>query len=281
MAQEVRLNKLISRRGLASRRAAEALIAEGKVVVNGDVADHPGMMVDPDVDTILIDGEALPPAPKPIYFLLYKPKGTITSRDDPEGRKSVLSLLPSNAPRVEPVGRLDFDTEGALLLTNDGDLAHKLTHPSTQVPRRYRAKVYRQPTDRSMALIRQGKVYLDDGPTHPAKARVVEATDKGNTWVEITVTEGRNRLIRRMFAQLGHPVSKLRRESFATISIRGMERGDVRELTGDELLRLQDIAAGVAAMNSGRAKYKPGFARPKPKKKRHGQHRSKRTSRKS
>jgi len=227
----VRLAKLIAARGLASRREAESMILEGRVTVNGVVVTRP-VGVDPRTDRVKVDGKALPEAPRRQWYVLYKPKGYITGRDDPEGRKSVHELVEHLGTRLEPVGRLDLDTEGALLMTNDGEVAHRLAHPSTDVPKRYHAKVYRKPSTDKLDAIRDGKVYLEDGPVKPAKVRIVKSTDTENTWVEITVTEGRNRLIRRLFQQLHHPVSKLRRESFATITIRGMERGRVRPLTG-------------------------------------------------
>lgn len=257
----IRLSKLIAQRGIASRREAEELIAEGRVTVNGKVVTAV-IPVHPDDETIRIDGRPLPRPPPMVYYLMYKPRGTITGRDDPEGRRSVLDLVEDLAIRVEPVGRLDFDTEGALLLTNDGELANKLTHPSRKVPKRYVAKVYRTPDERDLQALRNG-VFLEEGRTAPAKVRVLDSTDKANAWLEITVTEGRYRLIRRMLAQLGHPVAKLRRESFATLSIRGMERGQVRPLTVAEVQRLRDVAAGKAPARAGKKKGK-GFAKAKP-----------------
>ncbi len=259
---KVRLAKLLARHGIASRREAERRIAAGQVTVNGEVEDG-STPVDPEVDHIRVEGRPLPPAPPLVYYLLYKPRGVITSRDDPEGRPSVFDDLRSVAHRVESVGRLDFDTEGALLLTNDGNLAHALTHPTREVPKRYIAKVYRTPDDRDLAAIERG-ISLEDGRTAPAKARVLDTTDRNNAWIEITVTEGRNRLIRRMMGALGHPVSKLRRESFATVSIRGMERGQVRPLTGEEIRRLREVSGGVRPARAGRRKGK-GFAKAKPK----------------
>lgn len=262
-SRSVRIAKLISERGLTSRRDAESWITDGRVSVNGSVLDSPAVVVNPAFDTVMVDGRPLPARPDMVYFLLYKPKGVIVTRNDPQGRKSVFDLLEFHE-RVESVGRLDFDTEGALLLTNDGDLAHALTHPSREVPKRYMAKVYRTPDARDIKAIEDG-VFLEDGKTRPAKVRVVESTDKANAWVEITVTEGRNRLIRRLFAQLGHPVSKLRRESFATLSIRTMERGQVRKLTHAEVLRLQDLAAGRSPSRAGKKKRGKGFAKAKVK----------------
>lgn len=256
-----RLAKVLARHGVASRREAERWIAEGRVTVNGAVVDG-RVPVDVEQDQIRVDGRRLPAPPPLVYYVVNKPRGTITTRSDPEGRPTVLDDL--DLPfRVETVGRLDFDTEGALLLTNDGELAHALSHPRREIPKRYVAKVYRTPDERDLRALEQG-VLLEDGRTAPAKARVLESTDKGNAWLEITVTEGRNRLIRRMMGALGHPVSKLRRESFGTISVRGMERGDVRPLTGEEIQRLKDLVAGVKPSRAGRRARK-GFAKAKPK----------------
>jgi pseudouridine synthase len=261
-----RLAKVLAARGVASRREAERLIAEGHVRVAGEVVTHPGHPVLPDDPSIKVDEKPLPDAPRLVYYVLYKPKGYIVTRADPNARHSVMELLPELPERVEPVGRLDINTEGALLLTNDGDLAHRLTHPSTGVPKRYLAKVYRTPSDKTIARMEAG-LPLEDGKTAPAKVRVVSSTDKENAWVEITVTEGRNRLIRRMFAHVGHPVSKLVRQSFGTVSIRGLERGHFRALNADEVDRLREIGGGTPAASAGRRpnKKKEGFAKPDPK----------------
>lgn len=267
----IRINRLLAERGICSRREADDLIRGERVTIDGALAELSDR-VDPLRQVVRFDGHPLPAAPRKVYYLLYKPRGTITGRNDPRGRKSVLDLVADLDVRVEPVGRLDFDTEGALLLTNDGDLAHALTHPSRKVPKRYRAKVYRTPDAVDLQKIREGKVYLDDGAAQPALCRVVEQTDTENAWVEITVTEGRNRMIRRIFEALGHPVSKLRRETFATLSIRGMERGDVRPLTAEEIRRIQDLAEGITPKRAGKLRRRAGFAKPKPKRKRHGKH---------
>ncbi len=261
---ELRLAKLLAERGVASRREAEALIEEGHITVNGAIVYAPGTKVDPESDTVRVEGRALPPAPKKVYYLLYKPRGTITSRKDPEGRKGVLELVGDIEVRVEPVGRLDINTEGALLLTNDGELAHKLTHPSGLIPKRYLVKVWKAPSEKTLERLRNG-VHLEDGRTSPCKVRILELTKSGNAWLEVTVTEGRNRLVRRMLQFVGHPVSKLRRESFATISVRGMERGDVRALTGEELGRLRDLAEGRRPEKAGKRAKGKGHAIAKPK----------------
>ncbi len=259
-----RISKVIARSGLASRREAEGLVEEGRVKVNGEVIHHPGHPVT-EADRILVDDQPLPQPARYVYYVLNKPRGVITGRNDPEERKSVFDLLTTIPERVEPVGRLDMDTEGVLLLTNDGDLAHKLTHPSMHVPKRYMVKVWREPDEKTLNRLRSG-IRLEDGRTSPCKIRVVERTDSGNAWLEVTVTEGRNRLIRRMLEHVNHPVSKLRRESFATISARNCERGHVRKLTGEELRRLREIADGVSPHRAGqKTRYKKGYAKPKPK----------------
>lgn len=236
----VRLAKLLAERGIASRRAAEEIIAAGRVTVNGAVATVT-TPVDPAHDAVAVDGRPLPGKPPLVYYLLYKPRGYITGRADPQGRRSVLDLVAGLPVRVEPVGRLDYDTEGALLLTNDGRLAHRLTHPSSEAPKRYIASVEGVPDAADIRAIERG-IDLEDGRTAPARARLV-AAGKDGARIEITVTEGRNRLVRRMLLAIGHPARKLRRESFARISVRGMKRGEVRPLTAEEVQRLRDMAA--------------------------------------
>lgn len=236
----MRLAKLIAQRGIASRRAAEELIAAGLVKVNGKVADVV-TFVDPERDVIEVRGKPIPGTQDKRYYALFKPKGYITGRADQWGRASVLDLVEHLPVRVEPVGRLDYDTEGILLLTNDGHLAHALTHPSREVPKRYRAFVRGKLTLDDVVAIQSG-VELDDGRTGPARASIGK-TITDNTWVDVTVTEGRNRLIRRMMLKLGHPVLELRRVSFAGITLRAMKRGEVRELTLEEVATLREYAA--------------------------------------
>lgn len=263
----IRLAKAIAKTGRASRREAERLIEDGLVSVNGVVIQTPACLVDPATDRVQVEGEPLPPQPRTSWFVLYKPRGYLTTMDDPQGRKTVMEFI-AGMPELglRPVGRLDFDTEGVLLFTNDGEMANALTHPSKGVPKRYLAKVWKRPDEKKLARLANG-VNLEDGRTQPCKVRVVKETDEGgNCWVEITVTEGRNRLIRRMFENIGHPVSKLRRESFGTVSLRGLERGQLRTLSAEEVERLDDLAEGRKPATAGHgAKYKAGFALPKPK----------------
>jgi 23S rRNA pseudouridine2605 synthase len=225
---------------VAARRKAEELIAEGAVTVNG-AAVPVVTLVDPDHDVVEVRGKPLPAAPPHVYYLLNKPSGLITGRRDPQGRPSVLDLFADLPVRVEPVGRLDYDTEGALLLSNDGQLAHRLTHPSRRVPKRYVARVSGVPGSAALRSLRLG-VQLDDGPTVPASARILGRDAKGNARIEVTVTEGRNRLVRRMLLKVGHPVLSLRRIEFGGIGIGSLKPGERRALTAPEVRRLHKLA---------------------------------------
>ena len=257
----MRLAKLIQQRGIASRRAAEDLIRAGVVKVNGEVA-LVTTPVDPQNDLVEVQGRLLPAAQKKAYYVLNKPRGYITTRSDPQGRPSVLDLVKHLPVRVEAVGRLDFDTEGVLLLTNDGDMAHALTHPSREVPKRYVATVEGVPTEAALQTIRTG-VKLDDGWTAPAKAKLLKAS--GDARVEVIVHEGRNRLIRRMLKTVGYPVFALRRERFASISVEGMELGAVRELTDAEVQDLRILAARKSRAEQRALTGKPVVLRDTPK----------------
>jgi pseudouridine synthase len=238
--RRIRLAKLLAQRGVAARRKAEELIAEGAVTVNGERV--PVLtFVDPDSDVIEVGGERLHAAPPLVYYLLNKPTGYITGRRDPQGRPSVLDLCAILPVRVEPVGRLDYDTEGALLLTNDGALSNRLTHPARGVPKQYVARVIGVPDQRALRTIRRG-VELDDGRTAPARARALGTDARGNSRLEVTVTEGRNRLVRRMLLKIGYPVVSLRRATFAGIGTRGLKPGELRPLTGAEVRRLRNVA---------------------------------------
>jgi 23S rRNA pseudouridine2605 synthase len=243
----IRLARLLAQRGVAARRKAEELIASGAVTVNGAVAAVV-TLVDPEADEIAVNGNPIPGPVRHVYYVLDKPAGYITGRADPRGRPSVLDFCRGLPVRVEPVGRLDYDTWGALLLTNDGELAHRLTHPSRRVPKRYAARVVGVPDPRTLQMLEAG-VELPDGRTAPARLKLRGVDASGNARLEITVTEGRNRLVRRMFEAVDHPVLSLRREAFAGITTRGMKRGELRELTPAEVRRLKRIA-GLAGPRS-------------------------------
>ena len=261
----MRINKYISQSGMASRREADQIISEGRVKINGTVVYDLTVQV-AENDVILVDDKELPKPTGLVYYLFHKPKGYICSRKDPEGRPSVYDIIDELPYRLESVGRLDFNTSGALLFTNDGMLANSLMHPSKNIPKRYHAKIWKCPPKRQLDRIRNG-LHLEDGKTKPCKLRILEQTDTENTWIEITVTEGRNRLIRRMFEAIGHPVNKLQRMSFATIALGDLPSKEFRPLTRNEIQRLQDLQTGVDPRNAGNTKlYKKGFAKPKPQK---------------
>jgi 23S rRNA pseudouridine2605 synthase len=224
-----RLNQYLASTGVASRRAAEELIRAGRVTVNGEVAGL-AVRVAPG-DDVRLDGQPLV-AQATQVLLLHKPDGVITTARDTHGRRTVLDLVP-NAVRLFPVGRLDRDTTGALLLTNDGDLAHRLMHPRHGVPKTYVADVRGRPADAALEQLRQG-IELDDGPTAPAQ---VERA--GPSRIRVTIHEGRNRQVRRMCEAVGHPVVRLHRERYANLGVDDLEPGAWRMVTDDELAALE------------------------------------------
>jgi 23S rRNA pseudouridine2605 synthase len=230
-----RLQKVLARLGFGSRRVCEDLIAEGRVTVNGEVAVL-GRRVDVDGDDVAVDGAPVGIRPGLVHYLLNKPTGVITTADDPQGRPTVVEIVPSE-PRVFPVGRLDADTEGLLLMTNDGDMTHRLTHPSFGVEKEYLASVEGTPSRGAIRQLREG-VELEDGPT--AKARVTAVDD---SLLRITIHEGRNRQVRRMCEAVGHPVTRLVRTRIGPIVDRRLKPGEWRALSRDEVRSLE-IAVG-------------------------------------
>lgn len=235
-----RLQKVIARSGVASRRKAEQLITAGKVTVNGEVVRVLGTKVNPNKDKISVNGIPLEKE-APLYYLLYKPTGVISSVKDNKGRKVVTDFIETEA-RIFPVGRLDYDTSGLLLLTNDGNFAHLLTHPKHQIEKTYLAKVKGRPTKESLHKLRNG-VMLEDGITAPAKVKLISSNKKTDTsLVRMTIYEGRNRQVRRMFEAVGHPVEKLKRERFAFLHLHGLNAGEYRELKPFEVKQLKELA---------------------------------------
>jgi 23S rRNA pseudouridine2605 synthase len=234
-----RLQKVLARVGIASRRASEELIMRGRVRVNGEVA-HLGRRVEIASDRVEVDGVAIPVAPGLVHLLLNKPRGVVTTADDPEGRPTVVGLVPPE-PRVFPVGRLDQDTEGLLILTNDGELTHRLTHPAFGVEKEYLAHVQGRPARGALRRLREG-IELDDGPTAPAQASLVAPN-----LVRLVIHEGRNRQVRRMCEAVGHPVERLVRTRIGPLSDRRLKPGAFRALTFDEVLDLQRATGAAGA----------------------------------
>ena len=235
----VRLQKYIAERGVASRRAAEEMIAAGRVRVNGKVVTEMGLKIDPIHDRIKLDGDLIGSRQPFRYILLNKPAGYICSTNDERGRRTVLDLLHSVNERVYPVGRLDYDTSGLLLLTNDGDLAHHLLHPSHQVDKTYLAQVETCPNAGTLEHLRRG-VRLSDGLTAPAKVNIIRRQE-GNVLVEIAIHEGRNHQIKRMMEAVGYPVMRLKRTQLAFLDIRSLKPGEWRELSLGEVTRLKQL----------------------------------------
>ncbi len=234
-----RLQKIIAAAGITSRRKAEELIVQGRVTVNRQTIAELGAKADPLTDDIRVDGKRLsnPADEKKVYILLNKPKGYISALSDPLKRPVVVDLVKNQKTRVFPIGRLDYDAEGAIILTNDGELSNKLMHPNFSVPKKYLAKVRDVPDASALEKLEKG-VRLEDGKTPPAKARLIRQTQE-NSWIELVVHEGRNRLVKRMCKAVGHPVSKLKRIEFAEIKLGGLEIGAWRMLTASEVERLR------------------------------------------
>lgn len=235
-----RLQKIIAAAGIASRRKAEELISGGLVQVNGQVVSALGSKADPETDHIRVNGKLLQGAQRHVYLLLNKPKGYVTTMSDPEKRPTVMDLIRGVRGRVYPVGRLDYASEGLLILTNDGDLAHRLMKASSHVPKTYVVKVAGTPKDDSIEKLRAGvSIATDDGKrvkTGPAKVRVVKVAT--NPWYEITLVEGRNRQIRRMFEAVGHHVEKIKRVRYGPLQL-DVPPGKFRHLTLKEVTRLK------------------------------------------
>jgi 23S rRNA pseudouridine2605 synthase len=248
MAAE-RLQKYLARAGVASRRHAEELITAGRVQVNNKTVTELGSRVEPGTDLVSVDGKLVSPPESTSYFLLYKPAGVVTTLSDPQGRPTVASYVEGAGTRLFPVGRLDYDAEGALLFTDDGALAHKLTHPSFQVPRTYLAKVKGSPDAATLDKLRGG-VRLEDGMATPLSVDVFEQAER-NTWLKIVVAEGRPHLIKRLCAAVGHPVVRLYRPAYAGVKVSGLRPGEMRPLTSAEVRLLQDVAEARMAPPEG------------------------------
>lgn len=232
----IRLQKFLANAGIASRRKAEALISAGRVCVNGRIATEPGTKVDPSTDTVQVDGKPIENA-APKWIALNKPRGYVSTRDDPQGRRTIYDLLPRELHSLFYVGRLDYESEGLMLLTNAGDAAHKLLHPSFQVPRVYDVIVRGNVEDATLALLTRG-VPLEDGIAKAASARRLPPRRAGESRIRLELREGKKREVRRMMRAAGHEVRRLKRISYGPIELGGLEAGKWRELTDAELALL-------------------------------------------
>jgi 23S rRNA pseudouridine2605 synthase len=240
----MRLAKFLAAAGVSSRRGAEQMIRAGRVSVGGERVLDPGRDVDP-ADGIKFDGTPVPPRPPRVVYVLNKPAGVVSTARDPRGRPTVVSLIDSPL-RLYPVGRLDIDVTGLILLTNDGDLAHRLTHPSFEVPRTYRARVSKPPVrDGALAMLRTG-VVLEDGKTAPARVRRLHDSS-----IEITIHEGRKRQVKRMFEHVGHPVHELERVAFGPLALGELRPGAYRKLGERELRALMSAAGSGSRRGAG------------------------------
>jgi 23S rRNA pseudouridine2605 synthase len=240
---EERLQKIIAAAGITSRRKAEQLIAGGQVSVNGQVVTALGTKADPERDHIRVAGKLLRGPERHLYLLLNKPKGYVTTASDPEGRPTVMDLLRGINARVYAVGRLDYASEGLLLLTNDGELANRLTRAASHVPKTYLVKVSGRPSEEGVAKLRSGVVLREPGkaPFKTAPAKVHLSRDAPNPWYEVTLIQGRNRQIRRMFEEIGHHVEKIKRVRYGPLQL-DVAPGEYRRLQPDEVRRLQAAA---------------------------------------
>lgn len=253
---EERLQKLLAGAGVASRRKCEELILGGKVQVNGETVTALGTKADPDVDEITVDGKAIG-TEKKMYLVFNKPKGVITSASDPQGRKIVTDYLKGITERLYPVGRLDYDTEGLLLLTNDGEFAHLLTHPKHHVAKTYLATVKGVPHGSELDKLKKG-IMLEDGMTAPAEVEYYDIdSEQKHSTISITIYEGRNRQVRRMFEAINHPVTKLKRISFGDLFLGNMKRGLFRHLTKEEVESLVKLAKQAGKSSSGKSAVNP------------------------
>jgi pseudouridine synthase len=236
--QAERLQKILSQAGITSRRKAEKLILQGRVSVNGRVVRELGTKAVLGEDEICLDGKAIEPETEKVVVALFKPRNCVTTLHDPQGRSTVADLVQSISVRVYPVGRLDYDAEGLLLMTNDGELAHRLQHPRYKVAKTYLVKIRGHPLEEALSQLQQG-ITLEDGITAPAELHVLEDDDKA-TWLSLTLREGRNHQVKRMCAAVGCPVLKLRRTQIGPIDLGNLRPGSSRRLNAREVRALRE-----------------------------------------
>jgi len=241
--QAERLQKILSKAGITSRRKAEELILQGRVSVNDRVVSELGAKAVLGKDDICLDGKAIKLETEKVVVALFKPRNCVTTLNDPQGRRTVADLVKNISARVYPVGRLDYDVEGLLLMTNDGDLAHRLQHPRYKVPKTYLVKIHGHPPEKALTQLQQG-IILEDGITAPAELHVLE-DDKRATWLTLTLREGRNHQVKRMCAAVGCPVLKLRRTQIGPIALGNLQPGRSRRLRAREVRVLRQAVGLV------------------------------------
>ncbi|MCL2542999.1 MAG: rRNA pseudouridine synthase [Nocardioidaceae bacterium] len=235
----IRLQKLLAQSGVASRRKCEELMLDGEIEVDGEVVTRLGTKVDPRTAVVRVSGKRLPPVSDHVYLVLHKPRGVVSTMADPEGRRTIADLVADRPERLFHVGRLDTDTSGLLLLTNDGDFAHRMAHPSYEVEKTYVAEVAGRIAKDTVADLLAG-VTLEDGPVQVRRIRVLD-TNASASIVELVIHEGRNRIVRRLMDHVGHPVKQLSRIRFGPVELGTLKSGRIRELTSDELGQLLEI----------------------------------------
>ncbi len=246
---------------MTSRRAAEQLILEGRVRVNGKVVTELGTKADAENDHIKVDGKLINPSQPKTYIMLNKPTGYVTTLSDPEGRRTIQDLLKGVRTRVYPVGRLDYNTEGLLLLTNDGTFAHQITHPQYELPKTYRAKIKGVLDDKAVHALEKG-VYLEDGRTSPAEVKKIRK-ETANSWIELTIREGKKRQVRRMLDRVGRSVIKLQRVRIGSLPLGTLPTGAYRHLTREEIEALSSLSTSRQTFKPTRSG-KPGLRTGKP-----------------
>ena len=241
---QIRLQKLLAQSGVASRRKCEEIMLDGRVEVDGEIVTRLGTKVDPRVAVIRVDGKRLPPISPNVYLVLNKPRGVVSTMSDPEGRPTLTDYVADRPERLFHVGRLDTDTSGLILLTNDGEFAHRMAHPSYEVDKTYVAEVDGEVTKETLQRL-LGGVTLEDGPVTVSQARLVstgQGNAKGRSIVELVIHEGRNRIVRRLLDHVGHPVRRLTRTAIGSVQLAGLRDGTLRALSTDELGGLLDAA---------------------------------------